>query len=106
MFKSLRTRALVPFAIVVLLLAPAGASAAPTPVSFSAPTVFATAGFFPFSVAIGDLNGDGRRDLVVPNSGNPSTVSVLLGDGHGGFGAGTTYPSGGAFASSVAIGDL
>jgi VCBS repeat protein/FG-GAP repeat protein len=105
-FKSLRTRAIVPFAVVLLLLPSGSASAAPTPVSFSAPAVFATAGFFPFAVAIGDLNGDGKPDLVVANSGNPSTVSVLRGDGHGGFAAATTYPSGGFFASSVAIGDL
>ena len=38
------------------------------------------------------MNGDGKPDLVVTNQGN--TVSVLLGDGQGGFGAPTSYTTG------------
>ena len=38
----------------------------------------------PFSVAIGDVNGDGRPDLVTANSGSDD-VSVLLGNGDGTF---------------------
>src|SRR5262245_1748231 len=37
----------------------------------------------PVSVAIGDLNGDGKPDLVTTNT-NAHTVSVLLGNGTGG----------------------
>ncbi|HXD83736.1 MAG TPA: FG-GAP-like repeat-containing protein [Rudaea sp.] len=44
--------------------------------SFSAQNTFAT-GSTPNSIAIGDLNGDGKPDLVVTNSGG-ATVSVLL----------------------------
>ncbi|MCY2986670.1 MAG: Ig-like domain-containing protein [Planctomycetota bacterium] len=44
--------------------------------SFAAPQDFAT-GAFPFSVTVGDLNGDGRPDLAVAN-GESSNVSVLL----------------------------
>ncbi len=63
-----------------------------------------TTGSGPTSVAIGDLNQDGRPDLAVTNS-NSSTVSVLLGDGSGGFGTKTDF--GTAFnGSGVAIGDL
>jgi hypothetical protein len=53
---------------------------------------------------IGDLNGDGKRDLAVANTGSNS-VSVLLGNGDGGFGAATSY-SVGRYPESVAIGDL
>jgi Bacterial Ig-like domain (group 3)/FG-GAP-like repeat len=47
------------------------------------PTGF-TAGAVPVAFAVGDFNGDGIPDLAVANSG-PNTVTVLLGDGHGGF---------------------
>src|SRR5437667_300203 len=39
----------------------------------------------PFSVALGDLNGDGHLDLVVASAVAAGTVDVLLGDGLGGF---------------------
>jgi len=42
------------------------------------------AGSFPYSLAIGDLNGDGKPDLAVANAGD-TTVSVLLGNGDGAF---------------------
>lgn len=38
----------------------------------------------PVSVAIGDLNGDGKLDIAVANSGS-NNVSVLLGNGNGSF---------------------
>jgi hypothetical protein len=44
------------------------------------------AGPSPYPFAVGDVNGDGRPDVVVPNSGTKNrTVTVLLGDGRGGF---------------------
>ena len=42
------------------------------------------AGAYPVSVALGDVNGDGKPDLIVPNFNN-SAVSVLLGNGNGTF---------------------
>ena len=65
----------------------------------------APAAAIPMSVAIGDLNGDGRADLAVANSGS-GTVGVLLGQAGGTFAAAATYSSGGSNPMSVAIGDL
>src|SRR5262249_28794327 len=62
------------------------------------------AGTNPTSVAIGDLNGDGKLDLAVANFGS-NNVSVLLGNGSGGFAAATNFAVG-AFPQFVAIGDL
>src|SRR5205809_356306 len=64
---------------------------------------FAT-GAGPRSVAIGDLNGDGKPDLAVANE-SVNTVSVLLGNGAGGFGAKTDFATG-TNPYSVAIGDF
>jgi len=43
-----------------------------------------TGGVFPFDAAIADFNGDGKNDVAVTSA---TGVSVLLGDGHGNFGA-------------------
>jgi hypothetical protein len=66
-----------------------------------------TTGITPYSVAVGDFNGDGQPDLAVANSDvvGGNTVSVLLGDGTGGFGAKTDYGTG-AHPNSVAVGDF
>ena len=44
------------------------------------------------SRAVGDFNGDGKPDLAVANA-NDNTVSVLLGNGTGGFTAAPGSPS-------------
>ncbi len=57
--------------------------------NFSTPTIFrGESGMF--SMAIGDLNGDGYPDIVTANQ-DTDTVSVYLNNGQGGFGP----PSGG-----------
>ena len=58
----------------------------------------------PVSIAVGDFNGDGMQDLAIANKGS-SSVTLLLGDGLGGFGIGGTFaaPFG---AYSVAAGDF
>src|SRR6266487_4294611 len=62
------------------------------------------AGFFPFSVAVGNFNGDGKRDLAVANQ-SPDTVSVLLGSGTGSFGPPASFAVG-TRPTSVAVGDF
>jgi hypothetical protein len=47
----------------------------------------------PMAIAAGDINGDGKIDLVVGNSGT-NNVSVLIGDGKGGFTATVAYATG------------
>jgi hypothetical protein len=56
------------------------------------------------SVAIGDLNGDGKPDLATASAAE-STISVLANRGEGSFQAARHFPTGGA-DSPVAIGDL
>ena len=75
--------------------------------SFGATTDFPT-GAGPMSVAVGDFNGDGKQDLVTANADydtEPNSVSVLLGNGDGGFGAKTDFTTGPA-PWSVAVGDF
>jgi type II secretory pathway component GspD/PulD (secretin) len=50
-------------------------------------------GTAPASVVVGDFNGDGKPDLAVVNK-TDNTVSILLGNGDGTFGAATTFPTG------------
>ncbi len=69
---------------------------------FSAATL--RAGSVPWSVGSGDVTGDGKADLVVADYG-AATVSVLAGDGAGGFAAPVAYGTG-ADPHGVAVADL
>jgi hypothetical protein len=59
----------------------------------------------PTSVAIDDVNGDRKPDLVTANYGDANTVSVLLNKGNGSFRAKREYRTG-RLPISLAIGDL
>jgi len=61
-------------------------------------------GDWPYSVAIGDFNGDGKLDLAVANISS-GTVSILLGDGTGNFTLASS-PATGRAPISVAMGDF
>jgi hypothetical protein len=58
----------------------------------------------PQAIALGDLDGDGKLDLVTANYSGQS-ISVLAGNGDGSFAAHIDYPLG-FYATSVAIADL
>jgi hypothetical protein len=72
------------------------------PANFAPPVFFASNGLQSDAIAVADLNGDGKLDLVV---GSPDSVSVLLGNGDGTFQPAVTYP-GGAVANSLAVLDM
>ena len=59
----------------------------------------------PESVAAGDFNGDGFVDLAVLNKGD-SNISILLGNGSGGFTVLGTKPATGGNAIAVVAGDF
>jgi VCBS repeat protein len=61
------------------------------------------AGAAPGPLAFGDLDGNGKVDVVVGNSGGD--ISVLLGNGAGALGASTSYVVGGT-VHEVAIADF
>ena len=71
--------------------------------TFRAQTVFDTGNFSqPTSVAIADIDGDGKLDLAVAG---PSTAGVLLGNGDGTFQKATRYPAASS-ATPIAIVDV
>ncbi len=65
---------------------------------------FETAGY-EYGVAIGDLNGDGRPDLVVPNTGSVHGFTVLFNTGGLNFANAVDVPAM-ASPSAIAIGDV
>jgi hypothetical protein len=60
-----------------------------------APAVTYGSGGTSSSVALADVNGDGKLDIVVTNQASQGNVGVLLGNGDGTFQAVVTYSSGG-----------
>jgi hypothetical protein len=80
--------------------------------TFQGPVIYDSGGGGAWSVAVKDVNGDGKLDLVVANECGgssdcrSSTVAVLLGKGDGTFMAAVPYDSGGQAAMSVAVADV
>lgn len=90
--------------LLVLLLDTFGPAIAAQGPLFAAPFLSFDTGGAPSSIALGDLNGDGKLDIVVANA-DSNTVSVLLGKGDGTLGPRSSYAAGNR-PFSVTIGDL
>ncbi|MBW4654771.1 MAG: VCBS repeat-containing protein [Kaiparowitsia implicata GSE-PSE-MK54-09C] len=59
-----------------------------------------------FSIATGDVNGDGLVDVAIAHNGSPNgSLSILLGDGSGGFSASESW-SLGFNPGAIALGDF
>ena len=98
---SKSTLGLVTVCIAGLVIAPSALGA----VTF-APAASLGVGATPYAVAVGDFNGDGKRDLATANNGS-ANVSVLLGDGNGTFGAASNFPlAPGSHPDALAVGDF
>lgn len=78
--------------------------------TFQAPVDYSSGGYVTQEVVLGDMNGDGKPDLIVANCGSANcyigTVGVLLNNGDGTFQAAKTYNSGGVLPLAVTVGDV
>jgi len=83
--------------------------------TFQPAVTYRSGGSHSSSLAVADVNGDGRPDVVVANescaptnctNGNHGWVGVLLGNGDGTFQPAVPYGSGGEEALSVAVADV
>lgn len=79
---------------------------------FQPAQTYGSGGVTALSIAVADINGDGKPDIVVANgcglgpSCSIGAVAVLLGNGDGTFQAAKNFKSGLAFTSSVAVADV
>ena len=78
--------------------------------TFQTAVAYNSGGLFAGTVAVADVNGDGKADLVVGNwCSDPNcdgSVGILLGNGDGTFQPAVTYRTGGLYAFAVAVEDV
>ena len=96
--------------LIILWMVPASCDQAvsknPSPSSASPTVSRLAAGTTPGSVELADLNGDGKRDIVVANS-DSKNLTILLGDGRGGFTPAPGSPvAAGELPNDIGIADL
>jgi FG-GAP-like repeat/Bacterial Ig-like domain (group 3) len=74
--------------------------------------LYPTGQYFTTSVAVADVNGDGKPDLIEANTCTGTspcgsgTVDVFLGNGDGTFQPPVSYLTGGRFPAGIAVADL
>lgn len=73
--------------------------------TFSVAFTYDSGGYLARSVAVADVNHDGKRDVVVVNGGS-NALGVLLGNGDGTFQPAVSYGSGGPNPLSAAVADV
>jgi hypothetical protein len=76
--------------------------------TFQTATAYGSGGEDPDSVAVADVNGDGKPDVMVANNcpDNQCPLGLLLGNGDGSFQPVVTYESGGPLSYSLAVADV
>ena len=79
--------------------------------TFQTPVIYSSGGLYTFSLAVADVNADGKPDLLIANMCADGTcsngsVGVLLGNGDGTFQTPVTYSSGGLYMFSLAVADV
>ncbi len=75
--------------------------------TFGAATSYTTEGTISYALSVGDVNGDGRLDLVTAGIGGGVGYStVRLGTGTGTFGAATSYTTEATSSRALTLGDL
>ncbi len=81
--------------------------------SLATAVTYASGGYSPGAIAVGDVNGDGKLDVVVVHCGTltdgkcgEGNVGVLVGKGDGSFVTGVLYDSAGVYPDGVAIADV
>src|SRR5215472_1097239 len=83
--------------------------------TFQSAVSYETGGYHANRIAVSDVNGDGKPDIIVANSCSGSTscssdssaaIGVLLGNGDGTFQPALTFASGGQYGLALAVKDV